>query len=39
MDKPLLRIDNLTIEATAYPPGEAPRRITIVDGVVEHREG
>ena len=33
MDKPLLQIDNLTIEATAYPPGEAPRRITIVDGV------
>ncbi|WP_226627068.1 ABC transporter ATP-binding protein [Alloyangia pacifica] len=33
MADPLLRIDNLKIEATAQPPGEAPRRITIVDGV------
>jgi peptide/nickel transport system ATP-binding protein len=33
MDEPLLAIDDLRIEATAYPPGEAPRRVTIVDGV------
>jgi peptide/nickel transport system ATP-binding protein len=29
----LLSIRNLKIEATSYPPGEAPKRITIVDGV------
>lgn len=33
MDEPLLQINNLKIEATAYPPGEAPRRVTIVEGV------
>ncbi len=30
---PLLDIRNLRIEATVYPPGEAPRKVTIVDGV------
>ncbi|TWF43382.1 ABC transporter ATP-binding protein [Neorhizobium alkalisoli] len=29
----LLSIRNLKIEATSYPPGEPPKRITIVDGV------
>ena len=29
----LLEIRNLKIEATAYPPGEPPQEITIVDGV------
>lgn len=29
----LLDIRNLTIEATAYPPGEAPQEISIVNGV------
>ncbi|WP_194098307.1 ABC transporter ATP-binding protein [Marivivens aquimaris] len=29
----LLEINNLKIEATSYPPGEPPQRITIVDGV------
>jgi peptide/nickel transport system ATP-binding protein len=29
----LLSVRNLKIEATSYPPGEAPRRVTIVDGV------
>ncbi|MFD1911020.1 ABC transporter ATP-binding protein [Halodurantibacterium flavum] len=29
----LLEIENLKIEATSYPPGEAPRDVTIVDGV------
>ncbi len=33
MPNPVLKIDNLKIEATAYPPGEKPRRLTIVDGV------
>ncbi len=33
MAEPLLKIENLKIEATSYPPGEKPRRITIVDGV------
>lgn len=33
MDKSLLEIKNLKIEATAFPPNEAARRITIVDGV------
>ena len=30
---PLLDIRNLRIEATVYPPGEAPKTVTIVDGV------
>ena len=30
---PLLDIRNLRMEATVYPPGEAPRNVTIVDGV------
>lgn len=30
---PLLDIRNLRIEATAYPPGERPRTVTIVDDV------
>lgn len=30
---PLLEIRDLRIEATVYPPGEAPHDITIVDGV------
>ena len=29
----LLDVRNLKIEATAYPPGEAPRRITIVEDI------
>jgi peptide/nickel transport system ATP-binding protein len=29
----LLSIRNLKIEATSYPPGEPPKRITLVDGV------
>jgi peptide/nickel transport system ATP-binding protein len=29
----LLNIRNLRIEATTYPPGEAPRKVTIVDDV------
>ncbi|QPC85551.1 nickel ABC transporter ATP-binding protein NikE [Mesorhizobium sp. NBSH29] len=33
LDKPLLDIRNLRIEATVYPPGEKPRSITIVDDV------
>ncbi|MVA95935.1 ATP-binding cassette domain-containing protein [Nitratireductor sp. CAU 1489] len=32
-DGALLQIRNLRIEATVYPPGEAPRDITIVDDV------
>ncbi|MEQ8296104.1 MAG: ABC transporter ATP-binding protein, partial [Nitratireductor sp.] len=32
-DGPLLQIRNLRIEATVYPPGEAPHDITIVDDV------
>jgi peptide/nickel transport system ATP-binding protein len=32
-DGPLLDIRNLRIEATVYPPGEAPHNVTIVDGV------
>ena len=31
--EPLLDIRNLRIEATVYPPGEPPRKVTIVDGV------
>ena len=30
---PLLDIRNLVIEATSYPPGEAPRKVTLVHGV------
>jgi peptide/nickel transport system ATP-binding protein len=33
MDRPLLEIRNLRIEATAYPPGEPPRRVVLVDDV------
>ena len=33
MDKPLLEIKNLKIEATAYPPGEPPRHVVLVDDV------
>lgn len=33
MDKPLLEIRNLRIEATVYPPGEAPRNVVLVDDV------
>ncbi|WP_323006127.1 ABC transporter ATP-binding protein [Pseudorhodobacter sp.] len=33
MSNVLLEIKGLKIEATAYPPGEAPRDITIVEGV------
>ncbi|MDE1187847.1 MAG: ABC transporter ATP-binding protein [Pantoea sp.] len=29
----LLSVRGLKIEATSYPPGEAPKRVTIVDGV------
>ncbi|MBN9985238.1 ABC transporter ATP-binding protein [Rhizobium laguerreae] len=29
----LLSVRNLKIEATSYPPGEQPKRVTIVDGV------
>ncbi len=32
-DTNLLSVRDLKIEATSYPPGEAPKRITIVDGV------
>ncbi len=32
-DKDLLSVRDLRIEATSYPPGEPPKRITIVDGV------
>ena len=32
-DTPLLDISNLTIEATVYPPGEAPTTLKIVDDV------
>lgn len=31
-DTNLLSVRDLKIEATSYPPGEAPKRITIVDG-------
>jgi peptide/nickel transport system ATP-binding protein len=31
--EPLLKVTGLKIEATAYPPGEAPQDITIVEGV------
>jgi peptide/nickel transport system ATP-binding protein len=31
--EPLLKVTDLKIEATAYPPGEPPQEITIVDGV------
>ena len=33
VDRPLLEIRNLRIEATAYPPGEPPRRVVLVDDV------
>ncbi|WP_022705139.1 ABC transporter ATP-binding protein [Pseudorhodobacter ferrugineus] len=33
MSDALLEVKGLKIEATAYPPGEAPRDITIVEGV------
>jgi peptide/nickel transport system ATP-binding protein len=33
MAETLLDIRNLRIEATVYPPGEQPRKVTIVDGV------
>ncbi|WP_407692463.1 ABC transporter ATP-binding protein [Pseudooceanicola spongiae] len=33
IEKPVLEIRNLKIEATSYPPGEAPQDITIVEGV------
>jgi peptide/nickel transport system ATP-binding protein len=33
MSNSLLEVRGLKIEATAYPPGEAPRDITIVEGV------
>jgi peptide/nickel transport system ATP-binding protein len=33
MSDSLLEVKDLKIEATAYPPGEAPRDITIVEGV------
>ena len=33
MSGPLLEIKGLRIEATAYPPGEAPRDIVLVEGV------
>ena len=33
MSPPLLEIRNLRIEATAYPPGEAPRNLVLVDDV------
>jgi len=33
VDKPLLEIRNLRIEATIYPPGEAPRVAVLVDDV------
>jgi peptide/nickel transport system ATP-binding protein len=31
--EPLLDIQDLRIEATSYPPGEAPRKVTLVEGV------
>ena len=33
MGEPLLKVTGLKIEATAYPPGEPPQDITIVQGV------
>ncbi len=33
MADPLLKVTDLKIEATAYPPGEAPQDITIVEGI------
>lgn len=33
MAEPLLKVTDLKIEATAYPPGEPPQDITIVEGV------
>ena len=33
MTGPLLDIRDLKIEATAYPPGEPPQKVTLVDGV------
>ena len=33
MADPLLKVTDLKIEATAYPPGEPPQEITIVEGV------
>ena len=33
MVEPLLSFKNLKIEATAYPPGEPPRHLVLVDGV------
>ncbi len=33
MAEPLLDIQDLRIEATSYPPGEAPRKVTLVEGV------
>nr|WP_272211353.1 ABC transporter ATP-binding protein [Marinicella sp. W31]MDC2877244.1 ABC transporter ATP-binding protein [Marinicella sp. W31] len=33
MAEPLLVIEDLKIEATSYPPGEKPQKITIVNGV------
>ena len=33
MSEVLLKIKGLRIEATSYPPGEAPRQVTLVDGV------
>ena len=33
MADPLLEIRNLRIEATSYPPGEAPRQVVLVDDV------
>ena len=32
-DDPLLKIRGLVIEATSYPPGEAPKTVTLVHGV------
>lgn len=31
--QPLLSVRNLRIEATSYPPGEAPRNVVLVEGV------
>ena len=33
MPEPLLSFTDLRIEATSYPPGEAPRHIVLVEGV------
>ena len=33
MSEVLLQIKGLKIEATSYPPGERPRKVTLVDGV------